>query len=149
MNIGKRGLDLIKSFEGLELKAYFDVGGVPTIGYGHTRTVTSLDVKQGRKITPAIADQLLFEDVQSAEEAVNSGLEVEVNQAQFDALVCFTYNVGNSAFLKSTLLQKLNREDILGAADQFLRWNKAGGKVVSGLTRRRKAERDLFLADLR
>lgn len=148
MRTGNDGLDLIKGFEKLELKAYFDAVGVPTIGYGHTRTVTAIDVKQGRTITEAQANEFLEDDVNGAEEAVERGVETSITQRQFDALVCFTFNVGNSAFLKSTLLQKLNAGDYMGAANQFLRWNKAGGQVLRGLTRRREAERKLFISDL-
>lgn len=147
MRISKDGLDLIKEFEELRLKAYICPAGKPTIGYGHTNNVSINDVRNGRTVTEQVADQLLLEDVSGAEEAVEKGVDVALTQSQFDALVSFTFNVGNTAFLKSTLLSKLNHGDYLGAANQFLRWNKSNGQVLKGLTRRREAERRLFLKD--
>ena len=138
--INSSGLRLIKSFEGLRLKAYQDVVGVWTIGYGSTR-----GVKSGMVITEAEAERLLREDVHRFEQAVNSAVKVPINDNQFSALVSFSYNVGAEALRISTLLKLLNQRDYSGAANQFPRWNKAGGRVLAGLTRRRNAERALFL----
>lgn len=146
MQISDAGLSLIKNFEGLSTKAYVCPAGVLSIGYGHTK-----NVKKGDVITKAGAEELLKKDLKEFEEAVTAMLdirEVAVNQCQFDALVCFAFNVGTKALDTSTLLKKLTIGDVEGASDEFLRWNKAGGKVLEGLTRRRQAERRLFLAKL-
>ncbi len=134
------GVSLIKSFEGLRLKAYQDAVGVWTIGYGTTR-----GVKPGQEISEAQAEALLKTDLNRFERAVSQSVRIPVNDNQFAALVSFTYNVGSGALKRSTLLKKLNRRDIYGASNEFLRWNRAGGRILAGLTRRRKAERALFL----
>lgn len=135
------GLELIKDFEGLRLNSYQDAVGVWTIGYGHTRTAGP-----GQRITDAQATALLREDVANFENAVTQAVQVPMTANQFAALVSFTYNVGSGALNRSTLLRKLNAGDTLGAADEFLRWNRAGGQELAGLTRRRIAERELFLS---
>jgi lysozyme len=140
MTITERGLALIKEFEGCRLEAYQDSVGVWTIGYGHTRGVT-----EGMTCTQEQADKWLDKDVCGAESAVMFWVEVALSSLQFDALVSFVYNLGPTKFRGSTLLQRLNERKYVHAADEFLRWNKAGGKVVAGLTRRRQAERELFL----
>lgn len=149
MNISEEGLGLIKQFEGCRLSAYPDpgTGGDPwTIGYGWTQPVDGKPVKRGMKIDQETADRLLRCGVVQFEQAVSKVVHVRLTQHQFDALVAFTYNVGQRAFSSSTLLQLLNKEDYSGAADQFLRWNKSGGRVLAGLTKRREAERALFLS---
>ena len=138
--LSKAGIDLIKRFEGLRLAAYLDAVGVPTIGYGHTRTVET-----GQKITEAQAEALLKGDVTHFEQAVNALVKLEINQHEFDARVSFAFNVGADALRRSTLLRMLNEGQRQAAADQFLRWDKAGGHVLPGLTARRQAERSLFL----
>ena len=143
--INKAGLDLIKSFEGLKLTAYLDIVGVPTIGYGCTRNVTKDDVKNKRTITEQQATDMMMEELENFEAGVERYVTTAINDNQFSALVSFSYNVGLGSLQKSTLLKILNNGDISGAAEQFLKWNKAGGKEVSGLTRRRQAERSLFL----
>lgn len=137
---GPRGLALIKSFEGLRLQAYTCPAGVLTIGYGSTGP----HVRPGMRITEQQADALLLSDLSRFEAAVTGAVRVPLTQAQFDALVSFTFNVGVAALRSSTLLRKLNAGDYAGAAAEFARWNKAGGKVLAGLTRRRAAERALF-----
>jgi lysozyme len=134
------GLELTKQFEGCELKAYQDQVGVWTIGYGHTGT----DVKKGLTITEEQASTLLAADVAWAVTCVNKSVKVAINQNQFDALVDFVFNLGCANLGQSTLLRLLNSGDSSDAAKEFLRWNRAGGKVVAGLTRRRQAEMDLF-----
>ena len=144
MNVSDKGLALIKSFEGCRLQAYPDpgTGGHPwTIGYGHTGP----EVTQDLTINQQEADEYLAQDVINFEQCVEQTLIVEVTQDQFDALVCFAFNVGCKALAGSTLLRLLNAGDSQGASSQFLRWNKAGGRVMAGLTRRREAERNLFL----
>ncbi len=141
--INDNGLLLIKSFEGLRLKAYRDAVGIWTIGYGTTR-----GVQPDMSISEAEAEQLMRDDLIRFEQAINSAISVPVNDNQFSALVSFTYNVGSGAFRDSTLLKRLNgRQDIRTTADEFPRWNKAGGRVLHGLTRRRHAERALFLGE--
>lgn len=139
--INRAGLDLIKSFEGLRLNAYQDAVGVWTIGYGHTRTAAP-----GQRITLGQATALLRDDVATFERAVTRAVRVPITENQFAALVSFAYNVGSGALNSSTLLRRLNAGDVSGAADEFLRWNRAGGRVLAGLTRRRVAERALFLS---
>ncbi|KQO67238.1 lysozyme [Methylobacterium sp. Leaf89] len=135
------GLSLIKSFEGCELAAYKCPAGVLTIGYGHTGT----DVKPGQVITAHRAEELLQGDLARFERAVEASLKVSVTPNQFAALVSLAYNIGGAALARSTLIKRLNAGKTQEAADQFLAWNKAGGKVLKGLARRREAERALFL----
>ena len=148
MNISKIGIDLIKSFEGCYLKAYKCPAGVWTIGWGTTEPINGVKPHEGMSITQQQADDLLVKNLKSYENSVNKYVTyTNLNQNQFDALVSFTYNCGAGALQKSDLLKKLNKGDIQGAADELLRWNKANGKVLNGLTRRREAERKLFLKE--
>jgi len=140
MITSKKGIDLIKSFEGLELKAYKDSVGVLTIGYGSTGN----HVFAGQSITEAQAEDLLKSDLLRFEKGVSAVVTVPLTQNQFDALISFSFNLGLGNLKSSTLLKKLNAKDYTGAANEFTRWNKAGGKVLSGLTRRREAEKNLF-----
>lgn len=139
MKIGNKGIELIKSFEGLFLTAYKCPAGIWTIGYGHTK-----GVKQGQQITANKAEEFLREDVAQFEKDVLKQ-NLKLTQNQFDALVSFVFNVGGGNFQKSTLLRKakVNSNDP-SIKDEFLRWNKAAGKVLPGLTRRRQAEADLY-----
>ncbi|SFN20163.1 Phage-related lysozyme (muramidase), GH24 family [Izhakiella capsodis] len=145
MQISNKGLDLIKEFEGCSLVAYQDAVGVWTIGYGWTNPVDGVPVHVGMTITQAKADELLSEGVKQYEKPVKDNVTYALTQYQFDALVSFTYNLGATNFASSTLLKKLNAGETQVAADEFLRWNKAGGKVLFGLLRRRAYERDMFL----
>lgn len=138
--VNKAGLDLIKSFEGLELKAYQDSVGVWTIGYGHTE-----GVKRGDVITRVEAERIFEEDINKFAASVESLIHHAVTENQFAALVSLAFNVGIGNFTKSTLLKMVNSGHPQAAAEQFLVWNRAGGQVLNGLTRRRKAERALFL----
>ncbi|WP_105405090.1 lysozyme [Neorhizobium sp. T7_12] len=143
MAINKASLDLIKSFEGLELTAYLCPANVPTIGYGTTKGISRADV--GKKtITLAEAERLLREDVQQFEAAVDRLVKVPLTENQRGALVSFTYNLGEGNFSKSTLLKRLNAGDLNGVAVSWPQWNKAGGKVLAGLVKRRAAELRLF-----
>jgi len=142
------GLALTKRFEGLRLVAYQDSKGVWTIGYGHTK-----DVKKGDTCTREQAEKWLFEDAQSVVAAINATC-VPLSQNQFDALVDFAFNLGVTALFNSTLWRKVKIGDIIGASEQFARWNNItiyvnGSKVlkqIDGLTKRREAERILFLS---
>lgn len=140
--INKAGERLIKSFEGLELEAYPDpgTGGEPwTIGWGHTG-----GVKPGDTITAEEADELFDKDTDRFEAAVDLLTHGRATDNQFAALVSFAYNVGEGALKTSTLLKLHNEGDYAGAAAQFARWNKAAGRVLKGLTRRRAAEAELY-----
>ena len=143
METSNKGIELIQKFEGLRLTAYKCPAGVWTIGYGHTK-----GVQPDMKINLAQATQFLKEDLKSSEKYVNQYVKVAINQNQFDALVSFTFNCGCGALKSSTLLKKLNKGDYLGAANEFLRWNKSNGKVLNGLVKRRKAEKELFLTPI-
>ncbi len=139
MKINNEGLDLIQSFEALKLESYICPAGVRTIGYGHT---------QGEfpdKITASQADIYLIDDLITAEKAVNTYVDFELNTNEFSALVSLVFNIGSGAFKRSTLLKRLNDGQIELAADQFLVWRKSGGEVLKGLERRRAKERKLFL----
>lgn len=139
------GIALIKQFEGCRLTAYKAVSTEKyyTIGYGHYGS----DVTKSMTITQAQAEALLKEDLKIYEKAVNDLVKVDITQNMFDALVSFTYNCGSGALKTSTLLKKLNSKDYLGAAEEFLKWNKSGGTVLSGLINRREKEKALFLKD--
>jgi lysozyme len=142
MRTSEVGIALIESFEGCRLTAYLDIVGVPTVGFGHT----GQDVYLGmRPISMAQADQFLRQDLSRTESYIMSVVTGYYNQAMFDAMVCMTYNIGTGNFAKSSVLKLLNLGDNLNAADAFMLWNKAGGIVQPGLTRRRQAERALFL----
>ena len=141
MNVSENGIRLVKHFEGCELKAYKCPAGILTIGYGHT----GAGVSPGLVIDQARADMLLQSDLAEFAEGVSKLVRVNITQGQFDALISFSYNCGLNNLRTSTLLRKLNAGDYAGAADEFLRWNRAGKQVLGGLTRRRKAERELFL----
>ncbi|MCH7312918.1 lysozyme [Acinetobacter sp. ANC 3882] len=139
------GLDLIASFEGTRLKAYDDGVGVWTIGTGTTVYPNGTKVKKGDSCTLDQAKSYFAHDLKRFEASVNNLVKVPLSQNQFDALVSLTYNIGTGAFAGSTLLKLLNQKQYREARAQFTRWNKAGGKELRGLTRRREAERDLFL----
>ncbi|MGP4772512.1 lysozyme [Acinetobacter sp. PFS20] len=139
------GIDLIASFEDTRFKAYDDGVGIWTIGIGTTVYPNGVEVKEGDTCTLEQAKSYFKQDLAKFEKTVNDSVKVPLTQNQFDALVSLTYNIGSSAFKSSTLLKKLNKRDYQGAADQFTLWNKAKGKILDGLTRRRAAERALFL----
>lgn len=144
--LNKASIDLVKSFEGLRLKPYLDSVKVPTIGYGTTfyeggKKVTLADPE----ITEARAEQLLAVHMDTFAASVEKLVKVPLTDNQFGAICSFVYNLGAGAFGKSTLLKKLNAKDYAGAAGEFEKWNKAGGQVLAGLTRRRQAEKSLFL----
>jgi lysozyme len=141
------GLNLIKKYEGLRLSSYLCPAGVPTIGYGSTRYPNGKKVILGEKLSgEKEATQLLLSTLDPFESAVNKHLP-NLNQCQFDALVCFAYNVGTGALVKSTLLKKAKANSAdPSILDEFLRWNKAGGKVLAGLTNRRREEANLYFS---
>lgn len=139
--IGPAGLELVKSFEQLRLRAYLPTADdVPTIGYGHTE-----GVKMGDTCTAQQAEQWLIEDLDTAERCVNGRVKMPITNNQFDALVSLVFNIGVANFKASTLLRKLNMGDYAGAAAEFHRWRFQKGKELAGLVRRRARERELFL----
>ena len=139
MKISQEGISLIKKFEGCEYNAYKCAADVLTIGYGHTK-----DVKEGDLVTQQEAENLLAEDLKEFEESVIDAVEMPMSQHQFDALVSWTFNLGPSNLKASTMLKVLNKGDYEDVPAQIKRWNKAGGKVLEGLIRRREAEALLF-----
>lgn len=140
MKTSQKGIDLIKQFEGFRSKAYQDVVGVWTIGYGFTK-----NVKDGDTITREEAEARLRNELVEYEQAVLAACTLPPNQHQFDALVCCAWNIGIAGIRKSSMIRAHNRGDFQAAARAFLLWNKAGGKVWPGLTRRRAAEAALYL----
>lgn len=141
MTYSKYGLHMTEQFEGCKLKAYQDVKGIWTIGYGHTAGVHS-----GMTCTQAEADTWLQQDIQWAAGRVNADVHVQLTQGEFDALVDFVFNAGVGNFEHSTLLKLVNAEDLNDAASQFAKWDEAGGEVVAGLLRRRMAEAAEFVS---
>lgn len=139
MTISQRGINLIKKYEGLKLKAYICSGGKLTIGYGHTK-----GVKEGQIITEKEAIELLKKDIRYFELWVEKLIDVPLNQNQFDSLVSFTYNLGEGALKGSTLRKFLNQGRYDRVPEQFLRWNKSKGKILTGLVKRRDEESKLF-----
>lgn len=149
MKLSQRGIDFIKQFEGYSEKAYPDpaTGGDPwTIGYGTTKYPSGEKVAKGDTITPNHAEYCLRSDVAKFESGVSSLLKSPTTQPQFDAMVSLAYNIGLGNFGKSTLLRKHNEKCYSCAAGQFPAWNRAAGKVMNGLTRRRNAERDVYMS---
>lgn len=136
------GIGFIQSFEGTRQTAYLDSVGVPTICTGSTK-----NVYVGQRATLGECEQRLKEDTTYAGKAVAKAVHVKLSQGQYDALVSFTFNVGEGNLYKSTLLKKMNAGDCFGAANEFQKWNRAGGRVLPGLTKRRLAEAEVFRKD--
>ena len=146
-SVNDAGVNLVTSFEGLKLSPYLDSVGIPTIGMGTIEYPDGTKVSlNDPEITQDQATQYLQYEMNQKASAVEAMVSVALNDNEFAALVCFAYNVGIGALHGSTLLTMLNaNQDRTAVGDQFLRWNKAGGKELPGLTRRRQAERSLFL----
>jgi lysozyme len=140
VNLDQEGIDLIQGFEQCRLTAYQDVGGIWTIGWGHT----GQEVVENLVWTQAQADDTFMGDVKGACDEVNRVVTVPLTQGEFNALVSFVYNVGDGALEHSTMLMVLNEGDYQAAAAQFERWDHVSGKVCAGLLRRRKAEEQEF-----
>jgi len=139
--ISDEGLEHIRRWEGVRLKAYVCPGGALTIGYGSTGP----HVKDGMTITPAQAEALLREDLERFEDAVSNMVKVPLTDNQFAALVSFAFNIGVHAFARSTLLNRLNAGDYDAVPSELAKWNKAGGKPMKGLANRRAAEAGLWV----
>ena len=142
MKTSGEGVALIRKFEGCEVQAYQCSASVWTLGYGHTR-----DVSEGDTCTKDEAEQILISDLQEFEGYVNDLVKIPLDQNQFDALVAWTFNLGPTNLKSSTLLVRLNDNNLDDVPHQLRRWNKAGGKVLDGLVRRREAEALLWLGD--
>lgn len=138
--VNQAGLSLLKNFEGCRLRAYPDVGGKQTVGYGHT-----VSVSEGQSITQDQADTFLLEDLAIAEAEVQTLIQVPLSDNQFSALVSLVFNCGRRP-LTGTLGAKLNNRRYSDAADEFLRWDHVNGNIVEGLSDRRASERALFLS---
>ena len=139
MKLGERGTEILKYFDGWKLTAYQDSVGVWTIGYGHTKGVYN-----GMTITQEEAEQMLLTELEEYEGYIENMVTVPLTQNQFDALVVWIYNLGPTNFKNSTLLKELNAGNYNAAGQEITRWNKAGGKVLAGLVKRREAEAELF-----
>ena len=141
MEYSRPALSLTERFEGVRLTAYQDQVGRWTIGYGHTFLVF-----KGMSCTQEQAEQWLIVDVAAAVKFVNIHVQTEITQGEFDALVDFVFNLGCGSLEHSTLLQLVNERKFAAAANEFDKWDHAGGKVVAGLLRRRQAEEEEFTA---
>ena len=142
MHISKEAINLIKNFEGLRTKSYLCPAGIRTIGYGHV-----LAANDNRKnISEKEAEELLRQDVIKSETSVLRNIIVNLTQGQFDALVSFTYNLGDAALQRSTLRQKINRHEHEEVPKELRRWIHAGGRILSGLVKRREAEAEMYLS---
>ena len=142
MNISNKGIELIKQFEGCRLKAYQDSVGVWTIGYGHTEGVS-----EGMEISEHQAEIMLSSDLVKYAKYIDEYVTTALNQNQFDALTSWVYNLGPGNLRSSTMLKVLNEGSYNDVPYQIKRWNKAGGKVLKGLVRRREAEAKLFATE--
>ena len=141
--MNEAGLQLLKEFEGFRSNAYLCPAGVPTIGFGFT-----LGVKLGDKITKAQAEKRLKQELRAYEDAVLKACSIEPNENELAAMTCLAWNIGISGFQKSSVIKAHNRGDHQAAALAFQLWNKAGGVVYAGLTRRRAAEAALYLTPM-
>ena len=139
MKVSQECIDLVKFFEGFESKAYLCPANVWTIGYGRTK-----NLKEGDTVNKMQAERDLLEELEEFGEQVLNTVQVPLLQNQFDALTSWTYNLGVGNLQSSTLLKKLNSGDKNSVPSEMLRWNKAAGKVLAGLTRRREAEAKLW-----
>ena len=145
-HINERGIEIVKSFEGLALRPYVCAGGVNSVGYGAIRSSTGGPIDPDMEpISETEAEVLLLRDLESSEGWVRRLIKTALTENQYSALTSFTFNVGAGALQRSTLRMKLNRGEVQGAADEFPKWRIAGGRILAGLVRRRAAERILFL----
>ena len=147
MKLSDNGFNILGELEGIVLRPYKDSVGIPTIGIGSTYYEDGTKVKMTDKaITKERAIQLAKNVVKSFEEQVNKSILLPMTQNQFDAMVLLCYNIGKSGFARSSVVRHFNLGNVQRAADSFLLWNKAGGRVVQGLVNRRNKERSLFLS---
>jgi len=144
MKTSAKARSLIMKYEGFRGTTYRCPAGVLTIGYGHTSAAGKPQVTAGMKITRKEAEDILANDLVKYERAVAQGLKVEVAQEQWDAMVSLCYNIGPGAFLRSSVLKATNKRQWADAARRFALWNKAGGRVLPGLIRRRAEEAAMY-----
>lgn len=144
MIVPKQAKEIIKKFEGLRLTAYKDSVGVSTVGFGHTK-LTPPPCTDCMVITEQQANGMLENDLEHTLSMIQGHIKADLTDNQLSAVLSFAFNLGANAFIKSTLLKELNNGNIDKASNEFLKWNKAGGKILAGLTKRRVAERELFL----
>ena len=146
MRTNEQGIEIIKKYEGCSLSLYLDPIGIPTIGYGSIWGLDHNRLAVGhRDITKHEAEHLLKRELLTTENAVASMVRSPLTENQFSAICCLVYNVGSGRFRSSTIRMKINRSDFEGAANEFWKWRRAGGKILRGLVRRRKEEELLFL----
>jgi len=145
MQISQNGISKLKIEEGERLSAYLDSRGIPTIGTGHTGTVDGKPVSIGMTISKDKSSELLRSDLAWVEKTIAVSVKASLNQNQYDALCSLIFNIGDSAFNRSTVLRKINAKDYNGAADAFLMWKKSGNDPDILLPRRRR-ERAMFLS---
>ena len=158
MTMSDHGRKLLAQWEGFERNVYLDVAGLPTIGVGHLLTKDELSSERiviggvAVDYTGGLTEQQVYDvlgqDLARFERAVNDSVEPDLTQNQFDALVSFTFNVGEGAFKQSTLLKRLNARDFADVPAQLRRWNRSGGKVVQGLINRRENEVRLWNGEI-
>jgi len=147
MNIGDTGLALIKKWEGFSAEAYLDSVGIPTIGYGTIRLPNGTRVTLGMTCTKEEAEEWLEHHINNkVTPCITETVKVALTQPEIDAIYSFIYNLGCANFKSSTLLKKINSEDFEGASLEFSKWNRAGRKVIAGLTARRQDEAKLFIS---
>jgi len=147
--INKNGVELLKDFEGFSSTPYKDVAGIWTIGFGSIYGIDNKRVTENHpNITEEIAQELMERDLKTTEFTIANLVKVPLTENQFSALCSFVYNIGSGAFQRSTARMKLNRKDYEGCANELLKWKYAGKKIIPGLLRRRKAERELFLTEI-
>jgi lysozyme len=147
MKLNQKGISLMHEFEGLRLDAYLCPANIPTIGWGNTEYENGQPVKIGDKITKERADELFKNIVEGFSNGVRSLVNANLNENQFSALVSFAYNVGLGNLQRSTLLKKVNANpNDKAIMVEFIRWNKAAGKIMPGLTRRRTSEAKLYFS---
>lgn len=144
MKISDNGINFIAGWEGVEYKAYKDAVGLFTVGIGHLIKLPEEKFLLNKTLTRDEVYDIFREDIKRFENNLNKVIKVPINQNQFDALISLAFNIGNGAFNNSTLLKVLNQGNYEEVPNQILRWDKAGGKTLLGLTRRRKAEVELF-----
>ncbi|WP_209329026.1 lysozyme [Lunatimonas salinarum] len=148
MNLNDRGISLMHEFEGLRLNAYLCPAKIPTIGWGNTKYENGQSVKMGDSITKERADELFKNIADDFAKGVRRLITVTLTENQFGALVSFAYNLGLGNLQRSTLLKKVNANpNDPTIRDEFLRWTRAGGRVLQGLVRRRQAEANLYFAN--
>lgn len=146
MSIPRQAVEIVKKWEGFRAETYMDAVGVPTIGYGTTAAAgVGIVPVPGMTISESLAEKYLVMALEKFAKKISRAIIADMNENEWSAMLSLAYNIGTSAFLRSTVLREFNLGNRMAAADAFLMWNKAGGKVLRGLERRRQEERDLFL----